>query len=279
MDETTAAPTATPAPTATSDGAVHDPTADLVRLGAVHALVVLVPVLVVAVLVLPPLLGVVLAVAVAAAATVWRCRHIDDRIARALGAERVVPGARPRFENLVESMGMAVGVTPPQVHAIADDARNAVAWGSGTGPGSIAVTTGLLDAADRIALEAVVAHLLTHLRDGVVEGPTVAAALFEPLASGPLAGPMARLAHAEADDRRVVLADIEGARATRYPPGMVAALDVLAGGSTTVARTPRALQPLWIAAPIEVAPAAGDDRDPFAVHPPLADRADLLREL
>ena len=269
-------PTAAPAvaPDAVRSTTGHDPTADLVRLGLVHGAAIFLPVAVVGVLVLPPLLGLLVALVVAVVVTVVRSRGIDERVGRALGARPVAAADHPRYAGLVESVAMGVGVAPPVLHVIDDPGLNALSWGSGTGAASIAVTTGLLDAAERIELEAVVAHVLVDVRDGIVEGPTVATALFGPLAGGPLAGIVATLARTAADDRRVVLADLEGVRATQYPPGAVLALERLRDGDTRVARCPRPLHPLWIDAPAPLG-----DADPFAVHPPLADRIDLLREL
>lgn len=253
---------------------VHDPTGDLVRVGVVHAAVVFVPLAVVGALVLPVWLAVVLAAVVAVAVTVVRARNADARIARALGARRVEAAQVPRLASAVEQVAMAVGVVPPVLHVIDDPAVNAVVWGSVQGPSSIAVTTGLLDSAELIELEAVVAHLLSDVRAGLVEAPTAATALFGALASGPLAGFVAGLANAGADDRRIVVADLEGARATAYPPGVVAALERVHDGSSTVARSPKPLQALWFAAPAEPSP-----DDPFHDHPSVADRIDLLREL
>jgi heat shock protein HtpX len=253
----------------------HDPTGDLVRIGAVHALVVFVPVAVAAALVLPLWLAPLVAAVVAVAVTVVRARGADQRVAAAVGARRLDAAEQPRLHGAVEHVAMAVGAAPPVLHLVDDPARNAVVWGSGQRPASLAVTTGLLDSAELIELEAVVAHLLTDVRDGLVEAPTAATALFGPLAGGPLGGLVASLARAGADDdRRIVLADLEGARATAYPPGVAAALERVAAGSSTVARCPRSLQALWFAAPCEP-----DTDDPFSAHPPVADRIDLLREL
>src|SRR5690606_29682677 len=136
-----------------------------------------------------------------------RCRDIDERIAGALGAREVDRGEAPRLAGVVESTSMAVGVAVPRIHLVDDPARNAVVWGSGTGPAaSIAVTTGLLEVAERIELEGVVAHLLADVRDGMVEAPTVTTALFGGLASGPGAALVAWLSRAGEDERRVVVA-------------------------------------------------------------------------
>lgn len=252
----------------------REPTTDLLRIAAVHAALVAVPLLLVGVLVLPIWLAVVVALVVSVAVTALRARGIDRRVAEALGARSVEPHAVPRLAGVVESTSMALGVGTPRLHLIDDTARNAVAWGSGPGPASIALTTGLLEAAERIELEGVVAHLLADVRDGMVEAPTVTTALFGGLAGGPLSGLIAWSARAGEDDRRIVVADMAAARATQYPPGAVAALERVREGTSGVARSPRPMQSLWFAAPSEP-----DGTDPFAAHPPLADRIDLLREL
>lgn len=259
---------------ATDLSTAREPTADLVRIAAGHAALVAVPVLLVALVALPLWLAPIVAVVVAVAVTALRCRGIDERVARSLGARRVDAAEVPRLAGVVDSTSMAVGVAVPRLHVIDDPARNAVAWGSGVGPASVAVTTGLLGSAERIELEGVVAHLLADVRDGMVEAPTATVALFGGLSGGPLSPLVAWLARAGEDERRVVVADMAAARATQYPPGAVAALERVRAGSSGVARSPRPLQALWFAAPSEP-----DEGDPFAAHPPLADRIDLLREL
>jgi heat shock protein HtpX len=252
----------------------REPAADLLRVAAVHAALVALPVLVVGLLVLPPWLAPIVAVVVAVAVTALRCRDIDGSVGTALGARAVEGTEVARLAGVVDSTSMALGVATPRLHVIDESTCNAVVWGSGTGPASIAVTSGLLAHVERIELEGVVAHLLADVRDGMVEAPTATTALFGGLAGGPLSGLVAWLARAGEDERRIVVADMAAARATQYPPGAVAALERVRQCSTGVARSPRPLQALWYAAPSE--PAA-DDR--FAAHPPLADRIDLLREL
>lgn len=259
---------------ATDLSTAREPTTDLARIATVHAAIVAVPVLVLGLIVLPVWLAPIVAVVVAVAVTAVRCRGIDERIAGSLGARPLGADEAPRLAGVVDSTSMAVGVAVPRLHVIEDPARNAVVWGAGDGPASIAITRGLLDTAERIELEGIVGHLLADVRDGMVEAPTVTTALFGSLASGPAAGLVAWLARAGEDERRVVVADMAAARATQYPPGLVNALERVRAGSSGVERNPRSLQPLWFAAPSTSA-----DDDPFAAHPPLADRIDLLREL
>ncbi len=70
----------------------------------------------------------------------------------------------------------------------------------------------------------------------------------------------------------MVTADLDGVRATRYPPGLVAALEKIRGTSTAMPTVPPTLSVLCFAAPTD-----GDGG--FAVHPPVEDRIDLLREI
>lgn len=256
----------------------RDTTGDLLRLVALHAGLVAVPVAAVVALVgglavgwgvgIP--VGLVIGIAAGVAVTAARLRDTDGRVAALLGARPATPEEHPRLHNLAENVAMAVGVAMPRLLLIDGASRNAVTWGDGRSAPCVALTTGLLDAADRIEVEAVLGRQLVVARDGSVDLLTVAAVLFDRI--GALDGPVASLVHHAIDDRAVVEADLEGVRATCYPPGMVAALDVVRAGTTGLGSVPRALVGACLAAP-------GTDDGPFAVHPTLADRIDLLREI
>jgi heat shock protein HtpX len=234
--------------------------------------VVAIPVLFVAIFLVPVFVAVVLAVVVGAAVTMLRVRGVDARLASAMGAQPLADGARPRLESVTESVAMAVGVSPPELYVIDSPSLNAVAWGGGSGPARCAFTTGLLDSMDRVQLEAVVGHQLAVVRNGGLGVVTVGTALLGPIAKGPLEAAVASFVHRTVRARSVVVADLEGARATRYPPGLVAALERVRDGSTDVPAVPPTLSVLCFAAP--------DDRPgPFLVHPPIEDRIDLLREI
>lgn len=263
-------------PGARPNDTATDTDAALVRVLTLHAAIVALVALVVAVLVfalvgVPVLLALVVAPLVGAGVTAWRIRGIDDRIRTALGARPLAAGESPRLENLAESMALATGVAPPTLHVIDATAPNAVVWGATPGPPSFAITTGLLESTQRVELEAVLAYALSMARDGV-EVLSTAAGLLGPLARGPLAGPVASLVRSSVDERRIVLADIEGVRATCFPPGLEGALGHLVDTATTLPGAPPALAALCFAAPI-------DASSPFAVHPPVADRIDLVRQL
>lgn len=249
-----------------------EPTSDagLVRLVAIHAALVAVPVLVVALALRLWVLALPLAVIAGAVVTAVRVRGVDERVARAVGATEIAADDQPRLAGLAESVAMSSGVAVPRLFVIASPSVNAVSWGAGNGPSCLAVTTGLLDASDPIILEAVVGHHLGPSRATSLAATTLAAVLFGPLAKGPFAGPVVSLIQGD-DERSVVHADLEGVRATQYPPGLVRALHAIRTHPTQI-DAPPALAGLFFAAPVP-------DDDPFAVHPPLDDRIDLLREV
>ena len=257
----------------------RDTAPDLARVVALHVAVVAVPVLVVVLILVSllagPVVGVLVAVVVALLAgvgiTAVRLREADERIRAAIGARPAAAQDHPRLHGLAENVAMAVGVGVPRLFVIDTPARNAVTWGDGRAPACAAFTTGLLDAVDRVQLEALLGRQLVVTRDGSVDVLTVAAALFDRL-PGFLDGPVASLVHRAIDDRAVVGADLEGVRATCYPPGVVAALEVVRAGDTALPGVPRALSGACLASPH-----LGEG--PFGVHPPLADRIDLLREI
>lgn len=250
----------------------RDTTSDVMRLVAIHAAAIAMPVFVVTVFLVPVMVAVVVALAVGVGATAWRLRDIDERVASTTGAVRLAAGERPRLDSVAESVAMAVGVSGPELYVVNAPGKNAVVWGAASGPARCAFTTGLLDAMDRIELEGVVAHQLALVYDGCVERVTVGAVLFGPVAKGPLEPVVASLVHRTVRERSVVEADVDGVRATRYPPGLVEALERVRGCSTALPALPPALNVLCFAAP-DQAPG------PFSVHPPIEDRIDLLREI
>ena len=82
--------------------------------------------------------------------------------------------------------------------------------------------------------------------------------------------------------RREALADFGSVQLTRYPPGLVAALEKLREDPVVVRAGSRATAHLWIESP--VARSATDGRLPlqdrlFDTHPPLEDRIQALKEL
>ena len=82
--------------------------------------------------------------------------------------------------------------------------------------------------------------------------------------------------------RRETLADLSGVEMTRYPPGLISALEKLRDDSTVVHATSRATAHLWIEQPAaQTEPEGRLSRinRMFDTHPPIEERIAVLREL
>jgi heat shock protein HtpX len=82
--------------------------------------------------------------------------------------------------------------------------------------------------------------------------------------------------------KRESLADLTGVQITRYPPGLISALEKLKDDSTVVHAASRATAHLWIEQPTAQTPEEGRLsrlNRLFDTHPPLEERIAALREL
>ncbi len=266
------------------------------------------------------LVGLAVALVVAgggAAVAYWK----SDAIALAMSHARPAdPTTYARLHNLVEGLCIAAGLPKPRVYVIEDDAPNAFATGRSPRHAAVAVTTGLIDKLSRIELEGVLAHELSHVKNydtlvstlavtmvGVVAlvadfslrflwwggprhrddnspggaGPAAALAVvgFALLAMAPL---VARVMQAAISRRRETLADVSGVALTRYPPGLISALEKLKDDTTVVHSSSRATAHLWVESPLARTPEEGRLsrlNRLFDTHPPLEERIQALKEL
>jgi heat shock protein HtpX len=245
----------------------------------------------------------------------WRADSIALSISRAHPAD---PQEYQRLHNLVEGLCIASGLPKPRVYIIDDPAPNAFATGRNPRHAAIAVTTGLLDMMNRVELEGVIAHELSHIRNYDILVSTLAVTLVGAVAlitdlairmmwwnggrvqregdrgdsGNPLAiigfvllilAPIiARAMPATISRRRETLADVSACQLTRYPPGLIAALEKLKKDTTVTHSASTATAHLWIEQPMS---GVGDRgrlasiHKLFDTHPPLDERISLLREL
>ena len=145
-----------------------------------------------------------------------------------------------------------------------DAAPNAAAFGPDPRHATLVVTSGLLATLGRVELEAVLARELATIKQHETAPATVAVALLRVLDRvGPVAAWVRRIATATP----AVTADASGVAITRYPPGLVAALEKLRADGASVRAGSAATAHLWVVPP-----------DP-TLHPPLEERIAALREL
>jgi heat shock protein HtpX len=189
------------------------------------------------------------------AAVMWGAAEPLAR--RALGGAPADPRGHARLLNLVDALCATVGIGHPDVRVRDEPGLNAAVCGRSWRTATLVVTKGLLDELTRIELEGVVAQQLTRIRSHDMLPGTVTVATL-----GIGATFLSPHEPVTAMDRAAV-------SFTRYPPGLIAALEKMEAKSTEVRGASRATAQLWFADP-------GGGRAPVT---PLKDRVDALREL
>ncbi|MFM7684389.1 MAG: M48 family metallopeptidase [Actinomycetota bacterium] len=245
----------------------------------------------------------------------WKSDAIALSVSRARPAD---PQQYQRLHNLVEGLCIASGLPKPRVYVIDDSAPNAFATGRDPKHAAIAVTTGLLEKMNRVELEGVVAHELSHIRNYDILVSTLAVTLVGAVAlltnfavralwwnggrvrrdgdrdggGNPLmlvgfaflilAPLLAKVMQAAVSRKRETLADVSACQMTRYPPGLISALEKLRDDVTVTHSATTATAHMWIEQPLS---GVGDSghmarwNRMFDTHPPLEQRIALLREL
>ena len=90
----------------------------------------------------------------------------SDKIALATaGARQVTREEYPYYVNTVEGLAIAAGLPPPRTYIIDTPAMNAFATGRDPEHSAVAVTSGLLEQCDRLELEGVLAHEMSHIKN------------------------------------------------------------------------------------------------------------------
>ena len=224
--------------------------------------------LVVGLLVGGPIVGVLLGLVLAGAASWAVARAGDGRVAAAVGGRRADVATEARLHNLVDSLCAAAGVPRPTLLVVEDAAPNALAFGIDPKHATLAVTTGLLEGLERVELEGVLAREVARIKHHDTRPATTAVALLS-LVGG--FGALGRRITAIAAGGGATLADANGVALTRYPPGLIAALEKLLADERVVTAGSRATAHLWLEPP-----SVGSTTSP---HPPLEERIAALREL
>ena len=90
----------------------------------------------------------------------------SDKIALATaGARQVTREEYPYYVNTVEGLAIAAGLPPPRTYIIDTPAMNAFATGRDPEHSAVAVTSGLLEQCNRLELEGVLAHEMSHIKN------------------------------------------------------------------------------------------------------------------
>src|SRR5437879_6258865 len=121
--------------------------------------------------------GLLIALAIYVPYSIYSYRYGDRIVLRVSRARPVTHEEEPRLHNIVEGLAIAAGVPKPSVYVVPEQAPNAFATGPDPAHSSVAVTQGLLDTMNRVELEGVIGHEMSHVRDRDILLGTVVATL------------------------------------------------------------------------------------------------------
>jgi heat shock protein HtpX len=262
--------------------------------------------------------GVVIGLVIAAFMSIGSYFYGDRVVLASARARDVTPDEEPRLHNIVEGLAIAAGIPKPKVYVVPEQAPNAFATGRDPEHSHVAVTRGLLDTMNRVELEGVIAHELSHVLDRDILLGTIVATLVgavvlmseffmrtwwwgglggrrgDDRGGGPataiifmlgfvlliLAPLFGQLIRLAVSRQREYLADAQGAMLTRYPPGLASALRKIGASSQAMRSANNASAHLWLAQPSRI---EGDRVSTmervFSTHPPIAERIRRLEEM
>jgi heat shock protein HtpX len=246
--------------------------------------------------------------------------QFGDRLVLASArAREVTPQEQPRLHNIVEGLSIAAGIPKPRVWVVPERAPNAFATGRDPEHSHVAVTQGLLDTMDRVELEGVIGHEMSHVVDrdilygtmiatvigaGVLISEFFMRAWFWGGVGGRrsdregggggielvllvlgfvlliLAPLLGQLIQLAVSRNREYLADSEGAMLTRYPPGLISALKKIEVAPHAMSSANNATAHLWLDQPSRYpGRKTGLMERLFSTHPPIEDRIRRLEEM
>ncbi len=256
-----------------------------------------------------------IATAIAILASFWIYRSSDSLVLGISEAREVQRRDYPELFRTVENLAIGSGMPMPRIYVINDSAPNAFATGRDPQHASVAITTGLLQKLDKLELEGVMAHELSHVQNydtrlmvvtavlvgflalmadlflrftwygagrrprnrGKGEGAGGAILLILAIIAIILAPIVAKLIQWAISREREYLADASGAMLTRYPEGLASALEKLERDREPLEVANKATAHLYIVNPLKGHESPLNNL--FATHPPIADRVRRLREM
>ena len=223
-------------------------------------------------------------------------------------AKPVDPKENPYLHNVIEGLAIGAGVPAPKAYIIDDTAPNAFATGRKPQNSAIVVTTGLLQKMDRLELEGVIAHEMSHIKNFDIRYATLVVVLVGTVAllsdwmgrsffygrgrrdrrgGGNaifillalilviLSPVIAKLIQLAISRQREYLADSSGALLTRYPEGLASALEKISKDTEPLEVANKATAHLYIVNPL--LDHRGKLNDLFSTHPPTEERVKRLR--
>lgn len=231
------------------------------------------------------------------------------------GAKEVFEKDHQPLFHTVENLCIGAGLPMPKIYLIDDSAPNAFATGRDPQHAVICVTSGLLGKLDKLELEGVIAHELSHVKNYDTRLMGIVAILVGTMAfladwfmrslwwgdrrdrgdrdNGGVGGIMvivgivlailspliATLIQLAISRRREFLADASGALLTRYPQGLAMALEKISKDREVLEAATNATAHLYIINPFKGKDFSAWFSSFFDTHPPVEERIKILRAM
>jgi heat shock protein HtpX len=240
--------------------------------------------------------------------------YSDKLVLASTGAKLIEKKDNPTLYRIVENLAIGDGLPLPKIYIMNEISPNAFATGRDPKHAVICVTTGLLDKLDKVELEGVIAHELSHVKNYDTRLMAIVAILVGFIAifadffmrslwfrsfsrddnkSGNiqmiflaigivlaiLSPIIATLIQLALSRKREFLADASGSLLTRYPEGLASALEKISQDKNTIKSANNATAQLFIVNPFKGKSAKAFLSSLFNTHPPIEERIKILRSM
>ncbi len=231
-------------------------------------------------------------------------------------AQQIQKNDNPVLWNIVENLCIADGLPMPRLYITPEMQINAFATGRDKEHAAVAVTAGALQRLDKDELQGVIAHELSHVKNRDILVSTIAAILAGIIAliadvflrslffSGGRGFGGGRGNNGEAQEvflivaivlsilatigtmliqlaisrRREALADASGVLLTRYPEGLISALQKIAVDDVPMRTAKDSTAHMWLDTPFKGKGTSWWHKI-FMTHPPIEERIAALRKM
>lgn len=240
--------------------------------------------------------------------------YSDKLVLASTGARLIEKKDNPTLYRIVENLAIGDGLPLPKIYIMQETSPNAFATGRDPNHAVICVTTGLLEKLNKIELEGVIAHELSHVKNYDTRLMAIVAILVGFIAifadffmrslwfrsfsrddnkSGNiqmiflaigivlaiLSPIIATLIQLALSRKREFLADASGSLLTRYPEGLASALEKISQDKNTIKSANNATAQLFIVNPFKGKSAKAFLSSLFNTHPPVEERIKMLRSM
>jgi heat shock protein HtpX len=221
------------------------------------------------------------------------------------GAKQIQKSDNKELWRIIENLSITDGLPMPKVYIMNDPSPNAFATGRDPNHSSVCVTNGLLDIMDDTELESVLAHEMGHVKNYDIRVSMVAFALTAVISliadimlrltffgggdreednqlffifgiiAAILAPLVATLIQLAVSRQREYLADATSALTTRYPEGLISALEKIKRTGSVASHQNTATAHLFFVNPLKSHSIASL----FSTHPPIDQRIARLKDM